>query len=207
MNADPQHCGTLFYHYFFVVGPFSISPSPLLQGSIYDRRIYIHSSPLEMIYNMKTINHVMDVFHPPDEVQIAYLQETAIENVRDKVKEVRMTKLGLEFVVANHKFVDVNVRFESSYMVIPLRGSYTTGPGGLSCPCLVANLGSVAIRSGTVTQTMVDSKKNKGKGFDALKRLQDNLLDQAYDKFSISLDHMEVRMIRSLIFNSFKIHF
>ena len=62
--------------------------------------------------------------------------------MRDKVKEVRMTKLGLEFVVANHKFVEVNVRFESSYVVVPLRGAYT-GPG---CPCLVANLGSVAVR-------------------------------------------------------------
>ncbi len=56
------------------------------------------------------------------------------------------------------------------------------------------------IRSGLVTQSMVDSKRNKkkggggGGGFDALKRLQSNLLDQAYDKFTISLDHMEVRV-------------
>jgi hypothetical protein len=87
-----------------------------------------------------------------------------------------------------------------SYVVVPLRGVYS-GPG---CPCLVANLGSVAVRSGRVTQSMVESKNNRGKrkggsggggggGFDALKRLQDNLLDQAYDKFSISLEHMEVK--------------
>jgi hypothetical protein len=39
---------------------------------------------------------------------------------------------------------------------------------------------------------MVDSKKKKSAGMDALKRLQTNLLDQAYDKFSVSLEHMEV---------------
>ena len=163
----------------------------LSQGSIYDQRIFIHSSPLEIIYDMKTVNHVLDVFRPPDEVQIAYIQETAIENVRDRVKEVRMTKLGLEFVIQNHKFVDVNILFESSYVVLPLRGAYEP-----QCACVVASLGSVAVRSGRVTQTMVESKRRgagalgAAGGVDALKRLQENLLDQAYDKFSVKVGQL-----------------
>ena len=37
------------------------------------------------------------------------------------------------------------------------------------CPCLVANLGSIRIKSGTVTQNMLENKKN-GLAFDAFKK-------------------------------------
>jgi hypothetical protein len=102
-----------------------------------------------------------------------------------------MTKLGLEFVIQNHKFVDVNILFESSYVVLPLRGAYEP-----QCACVVASLGSVAVRSGRVTQTMVESKRRgagalgAAGGVDALKRLQENLLDQAYDKFSVKVGQL-----------------
>lgn len=36
-------------------------------------------------------------------------------------KEVKMSKLGLEFVIENHKFMNVDIKLESSYIVIPYR--------------------------------------------------------------------------------------
>lgn len=68
-----------------------------------------------------------------------------------------MSKLGWEYVIQNHKFMDVNIQLESSYIVIPYRGVYTEG-----CPALIANLGSISIKSGQVTQNMKNSKKQGG---------------------------------------------
>ena len=76
-----------------------------------------------------------------------------------------MSKLGWEFVIQNHKFMDVNILLESSYIVIPYRGVYTEG-----CPALIANLGSISIKSGHVTQNMKNSKKQGG-GLEPLKEL------------------------------------
>ena len=39
---------------------------------------------------------------------------------------------------------------------------------------------------------MLDNKKTGA--FDPLQRLQQNLLDQAYDKFSVSLENMELML-------------
>ena len=43
------------------------------------------------------------------------------KKVVQEYKEVRMSKLGLEFVIENHKFMDVDIKLDSSYIVIPYR--------------------------------------------------------------------------------------
>ena len=73
----------------------------------------------------------------PDEVTISYLQESAMERIQE-YKEVKMSKLGLEFVIQNHKFTFVDIQLDSSYIIFP----YSEG-----CSCLVANLGSIVVRS------------------------------------------------------------
>ena len=50
---------------------------------MYDSRLFIRSSPLEIIYHMKTVNHVMEIFKPPEEIQISYIQETALETMKE----------------------------------------------------------------------------------------------------------------------------
>ena len=35
-----------------------------------------------------------------------------------------MSKLGWEFVIENHKFIDVKIKLESSYIVVPYRYMY-----------------------------------------------------------------------------------
>ncbi len=35
-----------------------------------------------------------------------------------------MSKLGWEFVIENHKFRDIDIQLQSSYIVIPYKGEY-----------------------------------------------------------------------------------
>ena len=118
----------------------------------------------------------------PDEVTISYLQESAMERIQE-YKEVKMSKLGLEFVIQNHKFTFVDIQLDSSYIIFPMHGSYSEG-----CSCLVANLGSIVVRSGLVTE---DMKRNKETG-SFLQRFSANIMDQAYDKFEVGLTNMEL---------------
>ena len=50
-------------------------------------------------------------------------QDSAIQQIRE-YREVKMSKLGWEFVIENHKFRDIDIQLQSSYIVIPYKGEY-----------------------------------------------------------------------------------
>ena len=158
------------------------------EGSLYDRNLSLTTSPLEIIYDAKTIYALRDVFRV-NEVNVGYLQEAALDGIKE-YKDVKMSQLGWEFARENHVFFKVNIRIESPYFVFPKRGEYYEG-----CPSLIANLGSVTIRSKEVTQNMVDNKR-LGAMDDVPGALDvvTNWQEQAYDQFSIHLANMELMM-------------
>ena len=161
------------------------------KGSLYDRKLNIFTSPLEIIYDTKTIFCLRDVFKSPEEVKIDYLQESAIDTIKE-YKDVKMSQLGWEFARENHVFFNVNIELQSSYFIFPKRGEYYEG-----CPALIANLGSVLVRSKEVTEDMVNSKKHGAvENIDFEKKFRNAILDQAYDKFSISLNDMELLLAK-----------
>ena len=143
----------------------------------------------------------------PDEVTISYLQESAMERIQE-YKEVKMSKLGLEFVIQNHKFTFVDIQLDSSYIIFPMHGSYSEG-----CSCLVANLGSIVVRSGMILMIIMilmmimmmmvrsglvteDMKRNKETG-SFVQRFSANIMDQAYDKFEVGLTNMELLLAQT----------
>ena len=156
------------------------------RGSLYNRKVSLTTSPLEIIYDTKTIFALIDVFESPVDVKVDYLQEVAIDGIKE-YKEIKMSKLGWEFAREHHDFCKVNIALESSYFLFPKTGEYYEG-----CPLLIANLGSVSVRSKEVTQDMVNSKMAGAiEGTDLETRKKE---EQAYDQFSIHLHNMELLM-------------
>ena len=51
------------------------------------------------------------------------IQETGMQKVRE-FREQKMSKLGWEYVIENHKFRDIDIQLQSSYVVIPYKGEY-----------------------------------------------------------------------------------
>ena len=151
------------------------------KGSLFNRKLSLSTSPLEIIYDTKTIWALVDVFESPVDVKVDYLQEVAIDGIKE-YKEIKMSQLGWEFAREHHDFFKVNITLESSYFLFPKSGEYSEG-----CPLLIANLGSVSVRSKEVTQDMVNSKLTGG----GETRKNE---DQAYDQFSIHLHNMELLM-------------
>ena len=122
---------------------------------------------------------------PPQEVRVGYLQESTIDSIKE-YKDVKMSQLGWQFVIEHHVFFKVDIELESSYFIFHRRGEYREG-----CPCLIANLGRVLVSSKEITKVQRDAK-TEGFKEEALQRLKKSFLEQAYDKFSIKLENMEL---------------
>ena len=163
------------------------------KGSIYDQRIRFSSCPLQIVYDKSTIDRLEKIFRAPDLVNLSHLQN----NAASKLREYReATTLSLQYVIDNHNLVDVDVRLESSNVILPHRGQLTT-----SSALAVVNLGSIRIKSGAISVETKDNilrHREQGKKLrdlslsDLKESIKENLRDQAYDKFSVSLDDMQV---------------
>ena len=91
------------------------------QGSLYDQRINIFSSPLEMTYDKYTVQALMSLFKTPDEINLVTLQQQAAA----KFKEYKESSaLGLKYAIDHHSLMDVDIHLKSSIVIIPLSGTY-----------------------------------------------------------------------------------
>ena len=163
------------------------------KGSIYDQRIRFSSCPLQIVYDKSTVDRLEKIFRAPDLVNLSHLQS----NAASKLREYReATTLSLQYVIDNHNLVDVDVRLESSNVILPHKGQLTA-----SSALAVVNLGSIRIKSGALSVETKDNilrHREQGKKLrdlslsDLKESIKENLRDQAYDKFSVSLDDMQV---------------
>ncbi|TRY69082.1 hypothetical protein TCAL_09656 [Tigriopus californicus] len=152
------------------------------QGSVYDQRLNFYSSPLEIVYHATTINRLMKIFRTPDDLNLASLQHSAISKLNEYKQS---TTLGLQYVIENHNLVDVKIELMSSYIILPHEGKMTS-----SCACAIANLGSIKIRSQPISTETRDLKDMSLT--DLTETFKKSLRDQAYDKFIVTLEDMQV---------------
>ena len=75
----------------------------------YFRNLSLTTSPLEIIYDTKTVFALVDVFKSPDELDVGYLQEAARDGIKE-YKDVKMSQLGWEFAREHHVFFKVDIR-------------------------------------------------------------------------------------------------
>ena len=163
------------------------------KGSIYDQRIRFTSCPLQIVYDKSTVDRLQKIFRSPDLVNLSHLQS----NAASKLREYReATTLSLQYVIDNHNLVDVDVHLESSNVILPHKGHLTK-----SSALAVVNLGSIRIKSGALSLETTENilrQREQGKKLrdlslsDFRESIKENLRDQAYDKFSVSLDDMQV---------------
>ena len=102
-------------------------------GSVYDQRITISSSPLEITYDKSTVTALISLFKTPEEINLANLQQQAFAKLKEYQES---TALSLQYVIENHNLIDVNIKFQSSFILIPHGGEFSQ-----HCACSVLNLG------------------------------------------------------------------
>ena len=94
-------------------------------GSLYDKRIRLFSSPLEILYNHRTIQHLISIFKTPEEINLHNLQQTAFAKLR-QYREATALTLQVEFASClkafflRHQLVEKLVSWQKLVMK-PLR--------------------------------------------------------------------------------------
>ncbi len=152
------------------------------EGSVYDQRVNIFSSPLEIVYDKKTFQRLSVLFKAPDEVNLANLQQQAFA----KLKEYKeSTALSLQYVIDHHNLVDVDIKLMSSVVVIPMDGRFSENSA-----CAVINLGSIAVSSKPISQQTRDLRELSLS--DLTETFKKSLRDQAYDKFNVCMENMQM---------------
>ncbi|XP_040272989.1 LOW QUALITY PROTEIN: vacuolar protein sorting-associated protein 13A [Bufo bufo] len=140
-----------------------------------DQRLIVDSQPLEIIYDAKTINSLVDFFRPPKEVHLEQLTSATLnklEEFRDK------TSTGLLYVIETQKVLDLKIDLMASYIIVPQNGFYD-----LNSNLLILDLGSLKMTS--------KSRCNLPQLKIGQNSLED-IMSRAYESFDVQLSSMQL---------------
>ncbi|XP_075684410.1 intermembrane lipid transfer protein VPS13A [Rhinoderma darwinii] len=140
-----------------------------------DQRLIVDSQPLEIIYDSKTINSLVDFFRPPKDVRLEQLTSATLnklEEFRDK------TSTGLLYVIETQKVLDLKMHLMASYILVPQDGFYD-----LTSNLLILDLGSLKMTS--------KSRSNLPQLKVGQNSIED-IMSRAYESFDIQLSNMQM---------------
>uniref|UniRef100_A0A8C3CU79 Vacuolar protein sorting 13 homolog A n=1 Tax=Cairina moschata TaxID=8855 RepID=A0A8C3CU79_CAIMO len=123
-----------------------------------DQRLRIESQPLEIVYDARTINSLVDFFRPPKNVHLEQLTSATLM----KLEEFReKTSTGLLYVIETQKVLDLKINLMASYIIVPQKGFYDS-----TSNLLLLDLGSLKV----LGQSTIE-----------------DIMSRAYDSFDIQL--------------------
>ncbi|XP_037004999.2 intermembrane lipid transfer protein VPS13A isoform X3 [Artibeus jamaicensis] len=139
------------------------------------QRCIIEAEPLEVIYDAKTVNSIVEFFRPPKQVNLAQLTSatlTKLEEFRDK------TATGLLYIIETQKVLDLRINLKASYVIIPQGGIFSP-----TSNLLLLDLGHLKVTSKSRSE-LPDMKQGGAK--------LEELMDRAYDSFDIQLTSIQL---------------
>ncbi|XP_070287563.1 intermembrane lipid transfer protein VPS13A isoform X1 [Myotis yumanensis] len=139
------------------------------------QRCIIEAEPLEIIYDARTVNSIVEFFRPPKEVNLAQLTSatlTKLEEFRDK------TATGLLYIIETQKVLDLRINLKASYVIIPQDGIFSP-----TSNLLLLDLGHLKVTSKSRSQ-LPDMKQGGA-------RLEE-IMRRAYDSFDIHLTSIQL---------------
>ncbi|XP_078070643.1 intermembrane lipid transfer protein VPS13A isoform X2 [Mustelus asterias] len=140
-----------------------------------DQRLKVESRPLEIVYDARTVNRLVDFFRPPTDVQLEELTSATLmklEEFRDK------TSTGLMYIIETQKVLDLKVNLMASYIIIPENGFFDK-----SASLLIVDLGNLKMTS--------KSRANLPQITAGESTLED-IMERAYDCFDLQLSSIQL---------------
>ncbi|XP_039701159.1 intermembrane lipid transfer protein VPS13A isoform X2 [Pteropus medius] len=139
------------------------------------QRCIIEAEPLEMIYDARTVNSIVEFFRPPKEVNLTQLTSvtlTKLEEFRDK------TATGLLYVIETQRVLDLRINLKASYVIIPQDGIFSP-----TSNLLLLDLGHLKVTSKSRSE-LSDMKQGGTK--------LEEIMHRAYDSFDIHLTSIQL---------------
>uniref|UniRef100_A0A8C3SRI4 Vacuolar protein sorting 13 homolog A n=1 Tax=Chelydra serpentina TaxID=8475 RepID=A0A8C3SRI4_CHESE len=140
-----------------------------------DQKLRIESQPLEIIYDARTVNSLVDFFRPPKDVHLEQLTSATLM----KLEEFReKTSTGLLYVIETQKVLDLNINLMASYVLVPQNGFYES-----TSNLLLLDLGNL--------QMMSKSRSDVSELKVGQSTIED-IMSRAYDSFDIQLSSIQL---------------
>ncbi|XP_016013121.2 vacuolar protein sorting-associated protein 13A isoform X4 [Rousettus aegyptiacus] len=139
------------------------------------QRCIIEAEPLEMIYDARTVNSIVEFFRPPKEVNLTQLTSvtlTKLEEFRDK------TATGLLYIIETQRVLDLRINLKASYVIIPQDGIFSP-----TSNLLLLDLGHLKVTS-KIRSELPDMKQGGTK--------LEEIMHRAYDSFDIHLTSIQL---------------
>ncbi|XP_022649179.1 vacuolar protein sorting-associated protein 13-like isoform X3 [Varroa destructor] len=156
-----------------------------LQGGC-DHWVRVFAEPVEMFYDVRSFDAVVDIFKPPNTVSIDNIQSTAASGLKSlKV----MSATGLQHAIDNKPSLDLLVQVKPSYILI-----YEGGKIDDTKNVLVLSMGQLIIRS-LPRNKDAPSLQEMVKAGSSEKEVLAALFNKAYDKMRLTLSAAEIRVV------------
>ncbi|XP_067839210.1 vacuolar protein sorting-associated protein 13A isoform X2 [Heptranchias perlo] len=140
-----------------------------------DQRLRVESQPLEIVYDARTVNSLVDFFRPPSDVHLEELTSATLmklEEFRDK------TATGLMYVIETQKVLDLKINLKASYVIVPQNGFFDK-----SASLLVLDLGNLK---------MISKSRARLPQITAGESTLEDIMARAYDCFDIQLSSVQL---------------
>uniref|UniRef100_A0A8C3I2N0 Vacuolar protein sorting 13 homolog A n=1 Tax=Chrysemys picta bellii TaxID=8478 RepID=A0A8C3I2N0_CHRPI len=140
-----------------------------------DQKLRIESQPLEIIYDARTVNSLVDFFRPPKDVHLEQLTSATLM----KLEEFReKTSTGLLYVIETQKVLNLKINLMASYVLVPQNGFYES-----TSNLLLLDLGNLQMTSKSRSDV---SELKVGQS------TIEDIMSRAYDSFDIQLSSIQL---------------
>ncbi|XP_060243155.1 intermembrane lipid transfer protein VPS13A isoform X1 [Meriones unguiculatus] len=144
------------------------------------QRCIIEAEPLEIIYDARTVNSIVEFFRPPKDVYLAQLTSATLvklEEFRDK------TATGLLYIIETQKVLDLRINVKASYVIVPQDGTFSP-----TSNLLLLDLGHLKVTS--KSRSGLPDVRPSGSNLE-------EIMHRAYDYFDVQLTSIQLLYSRA----------
>ncbi|XP_028969113.1 vacuolar protein sorting-associated protein 13 [Galendromus occidentalis] len=151
-----------------------------------DQRIRVNAEPVEIFYDVRSVEAVVDVFRPPDTVSLDNIQNTAVSSFRNFKS---MSATGLQHAIDNKPSLDILVTVKPSYILIFEDGKIDDNKN-----VLVFSMGQLSVKSKPRNKD-APTVKDMFEAGTGEKEVLEALFNEAYDKMQFHLSAAELMIV------------
>uniref|UniRef100_A0A8C0B7N1 Vacuolar protein sorting 13 homolog C n=1 Tax=Buteo japonicus TaxID=224669 RepID=A0A8C0B7N1_9AVES len=148
---------------------FNVNP----EDSTADQSLTIESQPVEVKYDARTINAMVEFFQTSKGMDLERLTSATLMKL-EEIKE--RTATGLVHIIEMRKVLDLKINLKPSYLVVPQTGFYHE-----KSDLLILDFGTFQLNS-------INQGSSQASSFSSL----EEIMDKAYDKFDVEIKNVQL---------------
>ncbi|XP_039076232.1 vacuolar protein sorting-associated protein 13C isoform X2 [Hyaena hyaena] len=142
------------------------------ENSTADQTLIVQSQPVEVIYDAKTINAVVEFFQSNKGLDLEQITSATLMKL-EEIKE--RTATGLTHIIETRKVLDLRINLKPSYLILPQTGFHHE-----KSDLLILDFGTFRLNS-----------KDQGLQKTGNSSLEE-IMDKAYDKFDVEIKSVQL---------------